>query len=225
MWLKGYRVGNPNDITLAVRATAGSLPTGPDLVSGSISGNAFTTDTDGDWYQWTFSEDQILASGTEYALVASAPTGGVANYFAWRRNIAGTYADGQATFSFNGGVAWTANASVDFIFQTTVREGWSASLRNRLGARLIGTRFDMTQLGVNFGLSRMWMTGIVWLVVSALVAWGATRGSKSYKLAPMIMMFMFIFGGMAGFLYLEIAILSALLSGSGGIYVLFYRSA
>ena len=225
VWLKGYRVGTPNDITVGVRATVASLPTGADLVSGSINGSVFTTDTDGDWYQWTFSEDQILASGTEYSLVVRASTGNVANYFAWRKNNAGTYADGQMAYSINAGVAWTANATDDFIFQTTVREGWSASLRNRLGARLVGTRFDMTQLGAKFGLSRMWMTGIVWLIVSVLVAWGATRGTRSYKLAPMIIMFMFIFGGMAGFLYLEIAILSALLSGSGGIYVLFYRSA
>ncbi len=225
VWLKGYRVGDPNDITVAVRATVGSLPTGADLVSGSINGSVFTADTDGDWYQWTFSEDQIVVSGTEYSLVVRASTGDATNYFAWRKNTAGTYADGQMAYSINSGVAWTANVSEDFIFQTTVREGWSASLRNRLGARLIGTRFDMTQLGINFGLSRMWMTGIVWLVVSVLVAWGATRGSKSYKLAPMIMMFMFIFGGMAGFLYLEISVLSALLSGSGGVYVLFYKSA
>jgi len=225
LWFKGYRVGNPGTLTWAVRATAGSVPTGADLVAGTFNGNNLTNDADGDWYQVSFSEDEVLAAGTEYALVVRAAAGGAANYFAWRKNDAGTYAGGQAAYSINAGVAWTANATDDFIFQTTIREGWSASLRNRLAARLIGTRFDMTALGAKFGFSRMWMSGIIWMIMTVLVAWGATRGSKSYKLSPMIMGFMFIFGAMAGFMYLEVATTFALLSFAGGVYVLFYRGA
>lgn len=225
IWLKGYRVGNPGNVTVALRNESGGLPTGANLVSGSVNSSAMTTDSDGDWYEWTFDDDQVLGTGIEYAIVVSAPSGNATDYFVWRKNTTGAYTEGQASYSTDSGASWTAMAGEDFIFQTTVRNGWSGSLRNRLAARLIGTKFDMTNLGASFGLSRMWMTAIVWLIVSVLVAWGATRGAKSYKLGPMIMMFMFLFGGMTGFLYLEVSAMAALLSGVGGVYVTFYRTA
>ncbi len=206
-WLKLYRVGNPGNMVLRLRATAVGLPAGVDLVTGTETGNTITTDTDGEWVEFAFTTEYTLISGTVYSLVLDALAGGVANYASWLVDTGNTYAGGQACF-FNGAI-WVAagGGGSDFLFSNTAFEGYSMSYRDRLSMRLVGTRFDMTNLGTNFGMSRMWMTFIIYFLITVLFAVVFSQGVGSYKYVSLVIGVMFGIAPWFGAVYLDVGIL------------------
>lgn len=223
-----FRVGTPGDITGSVRATAAGLPTGADLggITGILDDDDVTADTSGDWYVISFDDDYELANNTQYAIVVSVPGGGVADYIGWWVNSAGTYATGQACF-YNG-AAWAAIPGEDFVFAIHATEAYTMSYRNRLANRLVGTRFDMTMLGEKLfgGLSRIWTSTIVWIIFACLMPTiFVCRAANSFKPSTMVFALMFPIGALAGFVYLEVAIILAFFCAAAGIYMLFYRGS
>jgi len=220
VWLKGYRVNAPGNLTVSIRATAAGLPTGADLVSGTRSANDFTTVASGEWYWITFTDDYALTAGTTYAIVVQAAAGNVNNYFAWRYDNGDGYALGQACF-YNGAV-WAALAGHDFMFANTATGGFSLTYRDRLAERLVGTRFDFTNLGSKLNMSRMWVGTVIWFLFSALIAVAVVWAARSTKPATFVMVVMLPLGALAGFIYLEVALMAALLFGAGGIFGLWY---
>jgi len=104
-------------VTASIRATAGGLPTGGDLCSGSLNGNLFNDFSPMAWYWFYLGAGTPLTSGTVYAIVIRAPAASVA--IRHRYNNANAYAGGQKANSADSGATWAANAANDIIFQTS----------------------------------------------------------------------------------------------------------
>lgn len=260
--LKMLRLGAPGNVTASIRATAGDLPTGADLASGTIDGDTFTTGSEGEWYEvsfdtWATGDRLSLAYNTTYAIVVRVIGGNAANYSGWRADLSGSYTGGYGCRSIDSGATWfslpsvnanpilsgiagsfliidhigvagsvalIAGADQDFLFVARAQEGYSLSYRNKLAVRLIDTPLDMTNNP--FGLSRMWMTGMVWMLFACLLPTAfLCRAANSFKPAMLVFTLMLPMGALAGFLYLEIAIVTAFLCATSAVYVYFYRGA
>lgn len=227
-WVKVFRTAAPGTFTLSLRATLAGVPTGADLASGTLAGNQFSLNTDGEWEWLTFTDHYQLTAGTTYALVARATAGNANNYVGWRVDTAGNYPAGQGCVSVNSGVAWAAlgGGTRDFMFSVTGDDVYSLSYRDRLAATLIGTPFDMTNLGANFGMSRMWMTFLVYVAFCfALTASFDYYAMKAYK--PGVTLFVFCLlmamGTLIGAIYIEIGGLFILGVVGAAIYVILYE--
>ena len=108
--IKACRYGNPGTLTLSIRATSGSLPTGGDLTSGTIDANTFTTDTAGAWYEITVTL-YLLSASIMYAIVCRCSSGNGTNYSQWRLGTgAGTYPNGASVSSSNSGSSWAVGS-------------------------------------------------------------------------------------------------------------------
>lgn len=113
----GYRVGTPSTVTVSIREVDGTgMPVGADLTSGTIDGDAMTTDTAGSWYGVTLTE-LSLEYDEEYAICFRAEAGDSSNYMVIREDSTGAYADGQAVSSTSGGIAWAGVTGEDIMFQ------------------------------------------------------------------------------------------------------------
>ncbi len=226
VWIKAYRVGNPGTLTVGLRGTGVGLPNGPpNLLTGTIDANTFTTDTNGAWYQITFTTDAELANATTYAIVISS-AGVAPNIAEWRIDTTGDFIGGQACVSAagGGGGTWVAIAGQDFMFGITATDAYSMSYRNRLSMRLVGTRFDMTNLGLSFGLTRMWMSTLVWFVLCGIITIAVARTAESYKVASLALVTLMPIGALAGFIYLEVGVLGAMFFSLAAVWI-FWRSS
>lgn len=231
VWVKVYRHGAaPGNFVISLQGTAAGLPDAADLVTGTLNGNNFSDYTDGEWEWLTFTDHYTLTSGTVYALVARATGGNVNNYVAWMVDTTGAYDGGHAAFSALSGIggSWGAlgGGTQDFLFCVTADDAYSLSYRNRLASMLIGTQFDMTNLGNNFGLSRMWMTFIVYVIFCFMITAAFDMYAvKAFK--PGVTVFVFCLlvgmGSLIGAVYIEIGGLFALGMIGAGIYVLLYE--
>ena len=112
-----YRVGTPSTVTVSIRAIGDDgYPTGGDLTSGTIDGDALTTDTDGVWYGITLTETS-LSYDDVYAICIRAEAGDDSNYVAVREDASGSYTGGEAITSSSGGITWSADTGKDIMFQ------------------------------------------------------------------------------------------------------------
>jgi len=222
-WIKASRLSAPGDVTVSLRATLAGLPFGADLVSGTIAGADFSATTLGSWQEVSFTEDYDLVSGTVYALVVRAIAGNAANYIGWKIDDTGAYTGGQASVSAGSGApaTWAAIAGQDFMFQIVARDAFSLSYRDRLAGQLVGTDFDMTELGVLIGMSRMWASTIVFFIGALVLAVFFARMARTYKLTTMFMTLICPFGALIGFMYLEVGIVGTFLLAAGTIWVFF----
>ena len=116
------RVGTlPGDVIVSVRHTANLTtapcilaPTGDDIVSATLDGDTFSTSYT--WYKFIFTE-KCLEANTTYAIVVKVPDANTTSYIQWGLTNPGTYAGGNAGFSTNSGSTWTANCTVDQLFE------------------------------------------------------------------------------------------------------------
>jgi hypothetical protein len=124
--LKMYRAGNPGIVTASIRAADGEgEPTGPDLCSGTIDGNTFTTSISGEWYRVPFNVGTLLPNASQYTIVVRAVAGDVSNYIKWRANSGGGYSGGVSGISTNSGETWTDFQATDHVFETYSSPGLS----------------------------------------------------------------------------------------------------
>lgn len=122
IWLNLRRVGNPGDVVASIKHTSNSTqgqscwsyPTGTDLTSGALDGNAFTTAYT--WYEFEVPE-VCLSANTTYAIVLRAVGGDATNYVLWAAIVAGTYIGGNAGYSLDSGSSWTGQCLADNLFQ------------------------------------------------------------------------------------------------------------
>jgi hypothetical protein len=225
--LKLFRVGTPGNITVSVRDTAGGVPAGADVQAATISGNTFTTNTDGEWHEFVFNSAYPLNFNSTYAVVVRATAGNANNYVGWRLDSAGGFGNGQACSSGDSGVTWAAMAGTqDFTFGARGLEVQTLSYREKLATRLVGTRFDMTDLAASFGLTRMWASGLVWLIICTIIPTALfVRATGTYKGATLLFLFLTALGAFTGFLYLEVPIVAAFLCGLVVLYSIFFRGS
>jgi len=94
----------PGTVTVSIRATAASLPTGADLVSGTYNADSLTPFTP-TWVEFTFGAGTMLLASTKYAKVirVSSATDQVKS----RVTSPGTYSGGNSVYSSDSGSIWT----------------------------------------------------------------------------------------------------------------------
>ena len=85
------------------------------------------------WYEFKPVE-QCLTANTTYAIVLQAKYGNASNYVEWAGYNPGTYAGGNAGYSSNGGSDWTANCTLDQLFQI-----WGNPCMNVEGAKVFSS--------------------------------------------------------------------------------------
>ena len=116
-----FSVGtNPGKLTCSLRATDSSgLPTGADLVSGTIPAVDMNSVISDAWIEVGFGSGFNLIALTTYAIVIRALDGAsVNNDINWRYDSSSPiYAGGSKINSTDAGVGWTADTSGDFMFQ------------------------------------------------------------------------------------------------------------
>lgn len=115
----GYRDANPSGtITLSIKETDTDLPTGDDLVYGTIDASTVTDAyTAAAWYTFDFGAGYALSATTKYAIVLRQ-TNDVSHRIAWRADYTSpSYADGAWCNSDNGGSTWTTDTAKDFMFE------------------------------------------------------------------------------------------------------------
>lgn len=122
--VKLYRVGDPQDVTVSIRATSAGLPTGIDLSSATVDCTGITPATVGEWVTFTLACPVLVIGGTTYAIVIRAPSGSTPyNYCNWRCSGTSIYTGGSRIYSTNSGVTWTAYTPQDYVFNLTFAGG------------------------------------------------------------------------------------------------------
>lgn len=94
--------GNPNTITVSIRATDGLVPIGSDLASGTTNGNTLPSSPNTELREINISSDDLVI-GSRFAIVVRAPAGD-ANSLLWWGSPS---ADIRYATSNNSGVSWT----------------------------------------------------------------------------------------------------------------------
>jgi hypothetical protein len=128
--LRLYRTNSPGTLTLSIQAVDGSNePDGVDLSTGTIDGDIITTDTDGDWYEFTMSSYELQAS-TQYGLVLRALSGDASNTVVWKyRTLGNLYTGGKYAISTDSGASWALQTNADCMFEVygTINEAFTAT--------------------------------------------------------------------------------------------------
>jgi len=114
--LKVLRSGSPGTVTVSIRnVDSNNKPTGNDLSTGTIDGDALTTTAE--WQTVSMSSVRLLAS-TQYAIVVRAPDGDTDNTLLWRYdNNDGAYTGGDRNHSADSGASWTIASDDDMLFE------------------------------------------------------------------------------------------------------------
>lgn len=115
--LRLRRVLFPGDYIVSIRAVDGAdLPTGPDLTSTIMDGNAL--DTTVGWIEITLPQ-YVLHSNTKYAIVVGAPDcPGAGTIIEISRSTVHGYTGGTWAYSTDWGVTWGKTDTRDFQFKT-----------------------------------------------------------------------------------------------------------
>lgn len=226
VWVRLSQSNAPGIVTVSLRAIAALVPTGADLAVGTFDGATLVTYAaypTGEWVHVPFTTDFALTQDTLYAICVRS----VAASVNWAVDTDDGYAAGQACSSGNAGVNWAAlsGGAWDFMFSNTGSEAHTMSYAKQLEGRLIGTKFDMTNLGTAIGVPRIWVSTIVWFVISFIMCYAVGKATDSYKPTTLIMFGMMPAGAYAGFIPIIVAIIGAFFSGSMVVYVFFYRAA
>ncbi|MFA5377204.1 MAG: choice-of-anchor R domain-containing protein [Dehalococcoidia bacterium] len=109
--------GSPGTLTVGIYATAGGVPTGSVLCSGTTNGNTLTEEGY-DWREITLGSGANLTQGTTYAIVFHL--GGDASNFVYfvSEDPDATYPRGTLIDSGDSGASWTPSAtSGDALFE------------------------------------------------------------------------------------------------------------
>lgn len=112
-----FRDGTPGTVTGHIRATSGGVPTGADVASGTTDGNTLPTATPGELREITLGAGTALSAGVQYALFLSC-VGSAGNALRWvDKETSPDYAGGSWIYSSNSGSSFTADATIDLLFE------------------------------------------------------------------------------------------------------------
>jgi hypothetical protein len=125
--------GSTPNITVSIRATTGSLPTGSDLATATITG--FNSGSGG-FFSANFGSPATLTAGTTYAVIIRAvatPSAGTYAYVCSCADSFGNpssnpYTNGQRVTSTNSGTTWTSDTTSggrDLGFKAYMNTGFS----------------------------------------------------------------------------------------------------
>lgn len=108
--------GASGTITFAIYATTSGHPSGSVLCSGTIEASTLSDSVKTE-HEITMGTEINLAASTQYALVASMPSGSGTNYIRWWAG-SGSYSGGCYEQSTDSGATWASGTSTDFDFET-----------------------------------------------------------------------------------------------------------
>jgi hypothetical protein len=132
LFCSGCTGATPN-LTLSIRATTGGLPTGPDLVTATVTG--FNSGAAG-FHTATFGTPITLTAGTQYAIVIRPTANPAPGTYALTRSGAATagadvYPGGTRVSGATSGTVWsiplTGGVSTDAGFKVFLNTGFSAT--------------------------------------------------------------------------------------------------
>lgn len=168
-----YRVGSPGNLTLSIRASTGTIPTGSDLAtSDAVDGNGLGTSLPGAMTAFTFSTPYTLTGSTEYWLILRATSGNISNRVDWVKNTnTGT---GETATSSDSGASWTAFETKVSLYEnygdhipvdypvTMAQGSFSLSGGNRLFgvAKIVALTFGsfaLTGISATFNIVQGWI--------------------------------------------------------------------
>lgn len=119
--LKLFKEGTPTEPnTVSIRATSGGLPTGADLCSGYLNPTTYTTNTNGEFYEFSMTGCSSLSSGTVYAIIERCvDCTNASNDVNWRMDYQNaSYSGGKAINSTDSGSSWSEYvANTDMMFE------------------------------------------------------------------------------------------------------------
>jgi len=120
--LKRGITSNSDVMTVSIRATDGTNPTGSDLVSVTFLRSSLTTSLVN--YTYTFSTPVRISGGAKYAIVLSNPSGTFgAEEIQWGMDTgSSSFAGGYASRSIDGGNSWTELPDSDFSFAVELQQ-------------------------------------------------------------------------------------------------------
>lgn len=109
---------SPNTVTVSIRHATANLPTGDDIVSATLDGNAFTTGNF-TWYLFQWASEANLQASLQYSLVVRANAADSSHYVEWLYDAGGGLANGTASRSIDGGITWsnTGTTGHDYLFE------------------------------------------------------------------------------------------------------------
>jgi len=189
------------DVTVSICPYVAGTIAGTPVATGTITATEAPDDLYGDWYEVGLGAGGALTRDSVYVILWT-PTGGSGT-----TNITWFYGSGYA-----GGTAYQdigaglVNMGVsDFQFICKSSDTFEMSRSIEMSERLVGTAFDLTDAAEATGISRMWMSGVMWVILMVVCAYFGARISQSSKPVLPIIMFMIPIGALAGFLYYWVA--------------------
>lgn len=118
--LRMSKDGAPGTVTVSIRASTGSVPTGADLAVGTIDGDA-KLKTAKEWHEIDFTTPFVLVVSTQYWIVVRSAGADTDNDVQLALDATSpTYAGGTAAVSSDSGVGWGATATDDILFEDIV---------------------------------------------------------------------------------------------------------
>ncbi len=115
--LKLYRVGTISSytVTVEIRATSASKPTGSNLTTkATLAGNLVNTTAA--WFEFSMTELNLNVN-TMYSIVVSLSGGSSSAYLGWRSKTGSPYGLGATVTSTNSGSSWGTPSSSDSAFE------------------------------------------------------------------------------------------------------------
>ena len=147
-------------------------------------------------------------------------------------NVTGTVGGGTETLTGDPVSLVAGTSTVETSTTgTLVVNVWLNTTQQILIDTVEGTAFDLTDVATHFGMSRMWMSSIVWFIVTILVCAAvykkasAQAPSGASKVTFLVFNVMFIGGILLSMLPLVVGVLLFLASDVFIGYILFFRGA
>lgn len=133
-------------VTVSIRATSAGLPTGADLVSGTIIGSWVTSsylDTPTNVYV-QFATPYALSASTQYAIVVRCADQTLS--FAWFNNNSDVYAGGQQLTSSNSGTSFSLSGSGYDLGFALVKSAGTIGTTAATSVKKVGVAISATKL-------------------------------------------------------------------------------
>lgn len=109
------RTGSPGTVVLSLKEVdESSLPTGDDIVSGTVDGDELSTSYD--WIEVDVTETGLEAD-VQYAIVIRATAGDNSNDIQWASDTGGGLAAAVGSNSANSGITWASDTPEDYLFE------------------------------------------------------------------------------------------------------------
>lgn len=120
MRLRASKDGAPGLITVSIRASTGSVPTGSDLAVATIDGDA-KLKTAKEWHELDFVTPLLLVVSTQMWFIYRAAGADTDNDMQLALDASSpTYAGGTAAVSSDSGAGWAATVTDDILFEDIV---------------------------------------------------------------------------------------------------------